>query len=134
MATKEGNVSCQKQLCCLDVDFFMKTIGDHQPDNNTIHLPSCFSKINVYKRKPEEKSTFGQPTTSVSHLYSLWDMHFRHVVIPQVLLPIKYFIFRMMFSNFRPCVIPLSIIFFVLSWSILMSLLNIADREINNVP
>ena len=54
--------------CIAWLQFFINCVGDHQPDNDGIHLPSC------------------QPTVSLSHFYSLWDKYFSHVTIPKVLL------------------------------------------------
>ncbi|XP_068680383.1 uncharacterized protein [Montipora foliosa] len=71
--------------CIAWLQFFVNCIGDHQPDNGGIHLPSCFSKSDIYKKMLEENKTLNQPTISLSHFYSLWDKHFSHVIIPKVL-------------------------------------------------
>ena len=37
--------------CIAWLQFFVNCVGDHQPDNGYIHLPSCFSKclcLNIY--------------------------------------------------------------------------------------
>ena len=71
--------------CIAWLQFFVNCIGDHQPDNGGIHLPSCFRKSDIYKKMLEENKTLNQPTISLSHFYSLWDKHFSHVIIPKVL-------------------------------------------------
>ena len=71
--------------CITWLQFFVNCIGDHQPDNGGIHLPSCFSKSDIYKKMLEENKSLNQPTISLSHFYSLWDKHFSHVIIPKVL-------------------------------------------------
>ena len=70
--------------CIAWLQFFVGCVGDHQPDNGLIHLPSCFSKSDIYKKMQEENAALDQPTVSLSHFYSLWDKHFSHVTIPKV--------------------------------------------------
>ena len=85
-----GNKLARKSLlpktidCIAWLKFFFSSIGDHQPDSKTVHLPSCFSRNDVYKKMFDENQEFGQPTVSMSHFYSLWDKHFSHVLIPKV--------------------------------------------------
>ena len=70
--------------CIAWLQFFINCVGDHQPDNGLIHLPSCFSKSDIYKKMQEENAALNQPTVSLSHFYSLWEKHFSHVTIPKV--------------------------------------------------
>ena len=70
--------------CIAWFQFFVNCVGDHQPDNGGIHLPSCFSKCDIYKKMLEENKALNQPAVSLSHFYSLWDKHFSHVTIPKV--------------------------------------------------
>ena len=72
--------------CIAWLQFFINCVGDHQLDNGGIHLPSCFSKSDIYKKLQEENKDLNQPTVSLSHFYSLWDKYFSHVTIPKVLL------------------------------------------------
>ena len=72
--------------CIVWLQFFIGSIGDNQPDSKTIHLPSCFSIVDIYKRMKEENTRFGLPTVSLSHFYRLWDQHFSHVLIPKVII------------------------------------------------
>ena len=54
--------------CITWLQFFVNCIGDHQPDNGGIHLPSCFSKSDVYKKKPWKKTNLStnQPTNHIT--------------------------------------------------------------------
>ena len=72
--------------CIVWLQFFIGSIGDNQPDSKTIHLPSCFSIVDIYKRMKEENTRFGLPTVSLSHFYRLWEQHFSHVLIPKVII------------------------------------------------
>lgn len=76
--------------CIAWLQYFFTTIGDHMPDSNAIHLPSCFSKRDIYKKMLEENSSFNQPTVSLSHFYSIWEKYFNHVTIPKVIILIIY--------------------------------------------
>ncbi|KXJ06166.1 hypothetical protein AC249_AIPGENE6286, partial [Exaiptasia diaphana] len=69
--------------CIAWLEYFFKTIGDFQPTSNAIHLPSCFSKIDIYRKMFEENTAFNQPTLSLSHFYKIWEKHFNHVTIPK---------------------------------------------------
>lgn len=69
--------------CIAWLEFFVHPIGDHQPDRKVIHLPSCFSRLDVFKKMQEENTQFRQPSVSMTHFYRLWDKHFSHVLIPK---------------------------------------------------
>ncbi|XP_032217810.1 uncharacterized protein LOC5517433 [Nematostella vectensis] len=69
--------------CIAWLQFFIGSIGDNQPDSKTIHLPSCFSGVDIYKKMKDENTRFGLPTISLSHFYRLWEQHFSHVLIPK---------------------------------------------------
>ena len=77
-------VRCKTAECIAWLQFFVNCVGDHQPDNSGIHLPSCFSKSDIYIKMLEENQALKQPTVSLSHFNSLWDKHFSHVTIPKV--------------------------------------------------
>jgi hypothetical protein len=68
---------------------YFSLIGDHMPHRMMIHLPSCLSKVSVYKRmvsdfQARQKGQF----VSKSQFFLLWENHFNHVTIPAVsLLP-----------------------------------------------
>ena len=36
--------------CIAWLQFFVSCVGDHQPDNGGIHLPTCFTKSDIYKK------------------------------------------------------------------------------------
>lgn len=70
--------------CIAWLQFFINSVGDHQPDKRSIHLPSCFSKSDIYKKMLEENTSLNQPTVSLSHFYNIQEKHFSHVLIPEV--------------------------------------------------
>jgi len=70
--------------CIAWLEFFVKSVGDHQPEKGCIHLPSCFSRSDIYKKMLEENTVLNQPTVSLSHFYNIWEKHFSHV-IPKVI-------------------------------------------------
>ena len=70
--------------CIAWLQFFVNSVGDHQPDRECIHLPSCFSRSDIYKKMLEENTTLNQPTVSLSHFYSIWEKLFSNVLIPKV--------------------------------------------------
>ena len=51
--------------CITWLQFFVNCIGDHQPDNGGIHLPSCFSKSDIYKKNAVRKQ-ISQPTNHIT--------------------------------------------------------------------
>ena len=66
---------------------FFDSIGEHMPHTKQIHLPSFLTKGEVYQRMISEMEESGIEESGVisrSQFYSLWDLHFSHVVIPQV--------------------------------------------------
>ena len=77
--------------CISWLQFFVNSIGDHQPNKGCIHLPSCFSRIDIYKKMMEENTALNLPTVSLSHFYNIWEKHFTHVLIPKVYI-IYYYI------------------------------------------
>ena len=66
---------------------FFDSIGEHMPHTKQTHLPSFLTKGEVYQRMISEMEESGIDESGVisrSQFYSLWDLHFSHVVIPQV--------------------------------------------------
>lgn len=66
---------------------FFDSIGEHMPHTKQTHLPSFLTKGEVYQRMISEMEESGIEESGVisrSQFYSLWDLHFSHVVIPQV--------------------------------------------------
>ena len=64
---------------------YFSLIGDHRPHRMMIHLPSCLSKVSVYKRMVSEfQSRQKGQFISKSQFFLLWDNHFNHVIIPAV--------------------------------------------------
>ena len=58
------NKTAQCIACLL---FFVSCVGDHQPDNGFIDLPSCFSKSDICKKMQEENTAVNQPTVSLPY-------------------------------------------------------------------
>ena len=48
--------------CIAWLQFFVSCVGDHQPDNGGINLPTCFTKSDIYKKMLEENKALSQPT------------------------------------------------------------------------
>ena len=64
---------------------YFSLIGDHRPHRMMIHLPSCLSKVSVYKRMVSEfQSRQKGQFISKSQFFLLWDNHFNYVIIPAV--------------------------------------------------
>lgn len=70
--------------CIAWLQFFISCVGQYQPDNKTIHLPSCFTRLSIYRRLCEENKSFNTPSIGLSQFYSIFHDHFPHVVIPKV--------------------------------------------------
>lgn len=71
--------------CIAWLQFFVSCVGQYQPDNKTIHLPSCFTRLSIYRQLCEENiKSFNTPSIGLSQFYSIFHDHFPHVVIPKV--------------------------------------------------
>ena len=46
-------------------------VGQHRLDQKTIHLPSCFTILSVYKQMVQEHDSLGTPSVGLSQLYSI---------------------------------------------------------------
>lgn len=70
--------------CIAWLEFFVDCVGQHQPDQSTIHLPSCFSISSIYKQMVEENNGFGIESVGLSHYYHVFHSYFPNVTIPKV--------------------------------------------------
>ena len=68
--------------CIAWLSFLVNAIGDRQPDSDKIHLPSCFTKVLLYKKMCEELQSDNH--VSQSQFYNIMDKEFGHVSIPKV--------------------------------------------------
>ena len=88
---EHGNLGQKKPAqkttdCIAWLQFFVSCVGQYQPDNKTIHLPSCFTRLSIYQRMCEENASFDATSVGVSQFYSIFREHFPHVLIPKVSL------------------------------------------------
>ena len=70
--------------CIAWLEFFINCVGQHQPDQTTIHLPSCFSVLSIYKQMLQENDGYGIPSVGLSEFYSVFHQYFPNVIIPKV--------------------------------------------------
>ena len=68
--------------CMAWLTFLVNSIGHQQPDSGIVHLPSCFTKLALYKKMLSELGS--DDAVSRSHFYSIMRKEFRHVSIPKV--------------------------------------------------
>jgi hypothetical protein len=82
---------CSPKTCeCLAwLNFLVNSIGDHQPDSALIHLPSCFTKLSLYKRMCRELDE--HVIVSQSQFYNLMEKQLPNVVIPKVKMTVVKF-------------------------------------------
>ena len=57
--------------CIAWLEFFINCVGQHRLDQKTIHLPSCFTILSVYKQMVQEHDSLGTPSVGLSQLYSI---------------------------------------------------------------
>jgi hypothetical protein len=69
--------------CSSWISFLVNAIGDQQPDTGKIHLPSCFTKLSLYRKMCEELNN-GENVVSKSQFYSIMAKQFAQVAIPKV--------------------------------------------------
>lgn len=69
--------------CIAWLEFFVSCVGQYQPDNKAIHLPSCFTRLSIYQRLCEENKSFNTPSIGMSQFYSIFHDNFPHVFIPK---------------------------------------------------
>ena len=84
---QHGNSGSQKlgvktSACLAWLKFLVNAIGDQQPDSGKIHLPSCFTKLTLYRRMCQELNK--DLHISRSHFYQMMEKHLGHVEIPKV--------------------------------------------------
>lgn len=86
---EHGNLGSKKlskktKDCIAWLEFFVDCVGQHQPDQSTIHLPSCFSISSIYKQMVEENNGFGIESVALSQYYHVFHSYFPNVTIPKV--------------------------------------------------
>ena len=79
--------------CIAWLEFFINCVGQHQPDQKTIHLPSCFTLLSIYKQMVQEHDSLSIASVGLSQFYRIFNQYFPHVSIPKVttVLYIMYF-------------------------------------------
>lgn len=82
--TGSRHVSLKTANCISWLQFFVKAVGDHQPDQKGIHLPSCYNVGAIYKKMEEEFEERGEKPVCLSQFYEVWRTHFPDVTIPKV--------------------------------------------------
>jgi len=93
-----GNVGHRKPSkktkdCIAWLEFFVSCVGQHQPDQSTIHLPSCFSVSSIYKQMVQENNTFDVESVGLSEFYHVFHEYFPNVTIPKVSSTCKWITF-----------------------------------------
>lgn len=63
---------------------FFDKIGDKLPTKNSVHLPSCMTKADVYGLAYDDLTDGGLSCPSPSTFYRVWNKEFANVVIPKV--------------------------------------------------
>ena len=89
MHIEHGNLGSKKlskktKDCIAWLEFFVDCVGQHQPDQSTIHLPSCFSISSIYKQMVEENNGFGIESVGLLQYYHVFYSYFPNVTIPKV--------------------------------------------------
>ncbi|CAB4023645.1 Hypothetical predicted protein [Paramuricea clavata] len=69
--------------CSAWISFLVNAIADQQPDTGKIHLPSCFTKLSLYRKMCEELNN-SENVVSKSQFYSIMAKQFAQVVIPKI--------------------------------------------------
>ena len=64
---------------------FAEKAGDRMPMNETIHLPSCLTKADVYMLAVDDVSQGNLECCPKSKFYKIWQSEFPHVKIPKVI-------------------------------------------------
>lgn len=89
VCVEHGNVGLKKPTkktkdCIAWLEFSISCVGKHQPDQQTIHLPSCFNIKSIYLRMVEENNGFGLESVAQSQFYNIFKKEFPAVIIPKV--------------------------------------------------
>ena len=63
---------------------YAENFGEQQPDCPEIHLPSCLTKIAVFKDYKLQCDVSQQPSISLSSFYEMWRKEFSHVKLRKV--------------------------------------------------
>ena len=80
------HASLKTTNCISWLQFFVKAVGDFQPDQKGIHLPSCYNVGGIYKEMEKEFKARGENVVSLSRFYEIWSSHFSEVKIPKVIV------------------------------------------------
>lgn len=64
------------------LNFLVNAIGNNQPDSGQIYLPSCFTKLSIYRKMCKELNNDAH--ISKAHFYRLMDTQMKNVIIPKV--------------------------------------------------
>lgn len=82
----KGNryVTLKTTNCIAWLQFFVKAVGDYQPDRKGIHLPSYYTVGGIYQEMVKEFKARGEQPVSLSQFYEIWNTHFSDVQIPKV--------------------------------------------------
>lgn len=78
------HVSLKTANCIAWLQFFVKAVGDYQPDQKGIDLPSCYNVGGVYREMEKEFNARGEKSVSLSQFYEFWNSRFAEVKIPKV--------------------------------------------------
>ena len=65
------------------ISFFEK-VGDRMPMWESVHLPSCLCKQDVYVIACDDLSRVNLEVCSRSTFFQVWESRFKNVVIPKV--------------------------------------------------
>ena len=89
MHIEHGNLGSKKlskktKDCIAWLEFFVDSVGQHQPDLSVIHIPSCFSLSSIYNQMVEENNGFGMVSVGLSQFYHIFHTYFPNVTIPKV--------------------------------------------------
>ena len=63
---------------------FFQKLGDKMPTKDSIHLPSCLTKADVYCLAYDDLTEGGLSCPSSSTFYRIWATEFSNVAIPKV--------------------------------------------------
>ena len=70
--------------CIAWLEFFVSCVGQYQPDQTTVHLPSCYTLSSIYQQMVEENNSFGVESVSQSQFYHIFHTYLKHVSLPKV--------------------------------------------------
>ena len=88
---KRGVKSQNSLYTSMCLQEFAYSYGDKMPDQEKTHLPSCFTKGDIYKRLKAEAEEVGDKVCSESHFKRLWRDEEPNITIPKVHLFLSVF-------------------------------------------